>query len=50
MFPLADGETLRAAIPGARLLVLDGAGHDLPRLAWDVVVSALLWHTAELRC
>jgi hypothetical protein len=30
VFPLAHGETLRAAIPGARLLVLDGVGHDLP--------------------
>jgi pimeloyl-ACP methyl ester carboxylesterase len=28
--PLADVEALRDAIPGARLRVLDGAGHSAP--------------------
>jgi len=27
------------AIPGAKLLVLDGVGHDLPRAAWKVVAE-----------
>ena len=31
VFPLPHGEALRDAIPGAELLVLEGAGHDLPR-------------------
>jgi pimeloyl-ACP methyl ester carboxylesterase len=44
-FPLPHGQALRDAIPGAKLLILQGAGHDLPRPLWDVFVSALLQHT-----
>ncbi|MFG2004205.1 alpha/beta fold hydrolase [Spirillospora sp. NPDC048911] len=43
--PLPHGEALRDAIPGAELLVLEGAGHDLPRPVWDGFVSALVEHT-----
>ena len=42
LFPLAHGEALAAAIPGAELLVLDGVGHELPRSAWDEVLPALI--------
>jgi pimeloyl-ACP methyl ester carboxylesterase len=45
LLPLPHGEALRDAIPGAELLVLEGAGHDLPRPLWDVFVPALLEHT-----
>lgn len=44
-FPLPHGHALRDAIPGARLLILQGAGHDLPKPLWDVFVPALLQHT-----
>lgn len=44
--PLPHGEALRNAIPGAELLVLAGAGHDLPRPVWDVLVPALIRHTS----
>jgi len=43
--PLPHGQALRDAVPGAELLVLEGAGHDLPRPLWDAFVSALLQHT-----
>jgi pimeloyl-ACP methyl ester carboxylesterase len=43
--PLAHGEALADAIPGARLLVLPGTGHELPRRTWDVVVPSILAHT-----
>jgi pimeloyl-ACP methyl ester carboxylesterase len=46
LFPLAHGEALRDAVPGARLVVLHGAGHDLPEPLWDVFVTALTEHTA----
>jgi pimeloyl-ACP methyl ester carboxylesterase len=49
LLPLAHGEALRDAIPGARLLVLEGAGHDMPRPLWDVFVPALVRHTAGRR-
>jgi pimeloyl-ACP methyl ester carboxylesterase len=48
-FPLPHGRALRDAIPGAKLLVLEGAGHDLPRPLWDVFVPALIRHTGEGR-
>jgi pimeloyl-ACP methyl ester carboxylesterase len=44
-FPLPHGHALRDAISGATLLILEGAGHDLPRPLWDVFVPALLQHT-----
>lgn len=44
--PLPHGQALRDAIPGAKLLILEGAGHDLPRPLWDVFVPALIQHTA----
>ena len=46
VFPLPHGEALRDAIPGAELLILEGAGHDVPRPVWDVFVSALVRHTS----
>jgi pimeloyl-ACP methyl ester carboxylesterase len=45
LLPLAHGQALRAAIPGAELLVLEGAGHDVPKPLWDVFVPALVRHT-----
>ncbi|OQR60365.1 alpha/beta hydrolase [Streptomyces maremycinicus] len=45
LLPLPHGEALRDAVPGAELLVLEGAGHDLPRPVWDAFTSALIRHT-----
>ena len=42
LFPLPHGEALAREIPGARLLVLDGLGHEFPRSAWDEVLPALV--------
>jgi pimeloyl-ACP methyl ester carboxylesterase len=42
VFPLGHGEALAREIPGAELLTLEGAGHELPRRDWDVVVPAIL--------
>jgi pimeloyl-ACP methyl ester carboxylesterase len=42
MFPLAHGRVLAAAIPGARLLALDGFGHAaLPRWFWPELLAAM---------
>lgn len=46
VFPLPHGEALRAAVPGAELLVLDKAGHEVPAPLWDVFISALVRHTS----
>ena len=42
--PLVDvsgGQATAAAIPGARLLVIDGMGHELPQGAWETVIDAI---------
>lgn len=46
IFPLSHGEALRDAIPGAELVVLSGAGHDVPRPTWDQFVEALAEFTS----
>ena len=40
----SGGEATAAAIPDAQLLVIDGMGHDLPRVHWDEISSAILDH------
>jgi pimeloyl-ACP methyl ester carboxylesterase len=47
MFPVPHAEALVRAITGARLLLLEGVGHEGPPPAtWDLVVPAVLDHTA----
>jgi pimeloyl-ACP methyl ester carboxylesterase len=46
LFPLPHGEALAAEITGARLIELEGMGHEVPpRALWDVVVPAIVEHT-----
>jgi pimeloyl-ACP methyl ester carboxylesterase len=46
LFPLPHGEALAREIPGARLVRLEGMGHEPPpRATWDVVVPAVVEHT-----
>ncbi|MER5392270.1 alpha/beta hydrolase [Saccharopolyspora sp. NPDC002686] len=45
LFPFPHGEALTRAIPGARLLRLEGVGHEIPPPAvWNVVIPALRKH------
>ncbi len=37
---LSGGEATAAAIPGARLVVIPGLGHELPAAAWPLIVDA----------
>lgn len=39
VFPLDHGEDLAATVPGARLLVLPGAGHELPEPLWPLFLD-----------
>jgi pimeloyl-ACP methyl ester carboxylesterase len=45
MFPPGHGEALAGEIPGARLLLLEGAGHGIDRADWDTLAEAILAHT-----
>ncbi|MGH2584338.1 MAG: alpha/beta fold hydrolase [Dehalococcoidia bacterium] len=46
VFPLGHALALEKEIPDARLLILERTGHELPRATWDVVVPAIVRHTA----
>ena len=47
LIPLAAGRATAAAIPGARLEVLAGMGHDLPRPLWSRIVQLISEHVEE---
>jgi len=48
MYPYGNAVALAKEIPGARLLALEQVGHEVPpRDLWDVVVPAILGHTAS---
>lgn len=44
MVARSGGVATAKAIPGARLLVIDGMGHDLPAAAWPQLVEAIAGH------
>jgi pimeloyl-ACP methyl ester carboxylesterase len=46
ILPFAHGEAVANEIPGAKLLAMDGVGHEIPEGEWDVIVPAILEHTA----
>jgi pimeloyl-ACP methyl ester carboxylesterase len=47
LFPLGHALAMEREIPGATLLTLPGTGHELPPVVWDVVIPAILRHTAS---
>ncbi|MBV9944601.1 MAG: alpha/beta hydrolase, partial [Solirubrobacterales bacterium] len=40
----SGGRATARAIPGARLMVVEGMGHDLPEAAWPQLVEAIAGH------
>lgn len=47
LIPIAHGAALQAAVPGSRLLSLEGGGHELHPGHWDQIVSAIAGHVAH---
>ncbi|MFT4243198.1 MAG: alpha/beta hydrolase [Acidovorax sp.] len=45
LVPLACGEDVARAVPGARMLVVPGMGHALPPRDWPVILDAITQHT-----
>lgn len=46
VFPLEHGVALSQAVAGARLVRLEGGGHELHRAHWDTIIAAIARHTA----
>ena len=50
LLPYGHGEALAGEMAGARLVPLEGVGHEVPpRPVWDQVVGTILEHTSERR-
>jgi pimeloyl-ACP methyl ester carboxylesterase len=43
----SGGRATARAIPGARLLSIDGMGHDLPRAMWPILIDAIAEHATQ---
>jgi pimeloyl-ACP methyl ester carboxylesterase len=41
LIPVENGRLVADAVPGARLIEIEGMGHDLPKRAWPVVLDAI---------
>jgi pimeloyl-ACP methyl ester carboxylesterase len=42
LVPIENGRLVAEAVPGARLLELDGMGHDIPKRVWPQVIDAIV--------
>ncbi|GAA1565163.1 hypothetical protein GCM10009789_18390 [Kribbella sancticallisti] len=47
LFPPGHAEAMAREVPGARLVLLEGAGHELPEPTWDVVLREIEAITAS---
>ncbi|MHB1445463.1 MAG: alpha/beta fold hydrolase [Acidimicrobiales bacterium] len=47
LIPLAGGQATARAIPGARLEIIEGMGHDYPPQHWDRLVELIAAHAVD---
>jgi len=47
LIPVAGGKDTAESIPGAKLLIVEGMGHDMPQGVWAQIVDAVAKHTAQ---
>ncbi|MDW6025259.1 alpha/beta hydrolase [Mesorhizobium sp. BAC0120] len=45
LFPIEHGEALARAVPGAKLVRLEGGGHELNEAYWPLIIDAIEGHT-----
>ena len=45
----SGGRATARAIPGARLMLVKGMGHDLPRGAWPQIIGAITEHASRVQ-
>jgi len=44
LVPVEAGRATARAIPGAKLLIIEGMGHELPAAAWPQIIEAIAQH------
>ena len=47
IYPIEHGEALAEAVAGARLVKIEGGGHELHPAHWDRIVAAIVRHTVR---
>jgi pimeloyl-ACP methyl ester carboxylesterase len=47
LIPVEAGKDTAQVIPGAKLLIIDGMGHDLPKGVWTKIVTAISQHSKK---
>ena len=47
LIPVEAGKDAARVIPGARLLIIDGMGHDMPKEVWPEIVAAVSRHSKQ---
>jgi pimeloyl-ACP methyl ester carboxylesterase len=45
LMSVEGGKEIAQLIPGAKLLIIDGMGHDMPKEAWSKIIDAISNHT-----
>jgi pimeloyl-ACP methyl ester carboxylesterase len=45
IYPVAHGVALSEAVRGAKLVRIEGGGHELHRADWDTIIDAIVMHT-----
>jgi pimeloyl-ACP methyl ester carboxylesterase len=49
LIPVEGGKDTARVIPGARIFIIDGMGHDMPKGAWVKIVTAISQHTMQAK-
>ncbi len=44
LFPVGQGKAIAAAVPGAKLMIIEGMGHAFPPEVWPLLVDAIDKH------
>ena len=45
IYPIEHGIALSEAVSGAKLVRIEGGGHELHRADWDTIIGAIVMHT-----
>jgi pimeloyl-ACP methyl ester carboxylesterase len=48
LITVSGGEATARSIPGAKLVVIEGMGHDLPQRAWPQIIDAISSNAASV--